>query len=554
MPAISIKAKKLSSLVGKELSPEEVAELLAVIGISVEEVTGDEVKAEYNPNRPDFASHAGIARTLRGLLGIEVGLYRVKARSSKWKVLVDPSVKRVRPYVVGAVVKGLKFSEDDLVELIAVQEDLHWVLGRNRRKVAIGIHDLAKVKPPVHYVARPLGEVRFIPLHGTHPMTCSEILEKLPTGRAYGHLVRQAGLAPLILDGRGEVMSFPPVINSSLTEVTTSTGDVFIDVTGTDTNAINGALNVLVSHLNDLGGRVFTVEIVDGRKRFKSPDLSVREWYIDLETVSESLGVSLSDREVIGALRRMRFGAALRRGKIVVRVPPHRTDVLHPVDFAEEVATAIWNELVPVVPTTHGFGSVHQRSRVEEVLRSVMIGLGFTEVVNTVLVNSINLMRFLPQDSSGPVRLLNPASAEYNSLRTTLIPGLLANLALNKHNPFPQRLFEVGDVVLYDESKPEMTKRALRLAFVTSHSQASYTEVKSFYEEVSRFLRVKLVPVEKDYPFLVEGRAVALTSSGVEVGFAGEVHPTVLEEFGVEMPTAAVELDVDSLGLFADGR
>ncbi|MCS7117499.1 MAG: phenylalanine--tRNA ligase subunit beta [Thaumarchaeota archaeon] len=550
MPAITVRGRKLSSLVGRELSTEEVAELIATIGISVEEVVGDEIKAEYNPNRPDFASHVGIARTLKGLLGTEVGLYRVKARKSGWRVLVDPSVKRVRPYVVGAVVKGLKFSEDDLVELIAVQEDLHWVLGRNRRKVAIGIHDLAKVKPPVRYVARPLEDVRFVPLHGTFPMSCLEVLEKLPTGRAYGHLVRHSGLAPLILDGRGEVMSFPPVINSSLTEVTTSTSDVFIDVTGTDVDAINGALNVLVSHLNDLGGRVHTIEVVEGRRRFTSPDLSVREWHIDLATIEESLGVALSSREVVDALRRMRFGAAPSRGKIVVKVPPHRTDILHPVDFAEEVAIAVWSRLEPEVPKTHGFGSVHRRSRVEEVLRSLMIGLGFTEVVNTVLLNSVNLTRFLPPDSPGPVRLLNPASVEYNSLRTTLIPGLLGNLALNKHNPFPQRLFEIGDVVLYDESKPELTRRALKMACVTSHSQASYTEIKSVYEEVSRFLKINLVPVEKDYPFLVEGRSVALTTDGAEVGLAGEVHPAVLEESGVEMPTAVMELDVESIGPF----
>ncbi|MCX8202772.1 MAG: phenylalanine--tRNA ligase subunit beta [Nitrososphaeria archaeon] len=549
MPAITVRASKLSRMVGMDLTPDQVAELLARLGVSVDEVAGDEVKAEYNPNRPDFSSHAGLARALKGLLGIEVGLYRVRARRSGWRLIVDHSVKPVRPYAVGAIVRGLGLTEDDLVELIAVQEDLHWVLGRNRRKVAIGIHDLSRVRPPVRYIARPLDEVRFVPLHGTVPMTCAEILERLPTGRAYGDLVRHTGLAPLILDGRGEVMSFPPVINSSLTEVTASTRDVFIDVTGTDPEAIGRALNVLVSHLHDLGGRVYTVEVVDGWRRFESPDLRPTRWKVDLGTVAEALGVELSGREVVGALRRMRFGATLRRGKVLVEAPPHRTDLLHPVDIAEEVAIAVWDRLEPEVPKTHGFGSVLRRTRVEEVLRSMMVGLGFTEVINTVLANRSVLRRFLPPDSPGPVRLLNPASSEYDSLRTTLIPGLLNNLAANRHNPYPQRLFELGDIVLHDDSRPEMAKRSLRLACASSHSQASYTEVKSVFEEVSRFLKVELVPTERDYPFLIGGRSVALTNKGVEVGLAGEVHPSVLEEFGIEMPTVIMELDVESLGL-----
>jgi phenylalanyl-tRNA synthetase beta chain len=136
-------------------------------------------------------------------------------------------------------------------------------------------------------------------------------------------------------------------------------------------------------------------------------------------------------------------------------------------------------------------------------------------------------------------------------LRTMLLPGLLTTLAVNRHNPYPQRFFEVGDVVLYDPERPEMARRVVKAACVVSHANASYSEIKSIYEEFSRYVKREVAPVERDFPFMVPGRSVALTRGGIEVGFAGEVHPSVLESFGLEMPVAAMELELGPLELWS---
>lgn len=95
-----------------------------------------------------------------------------------------------------------------------------------------------------------------------------------------------------------------------------------------------------------------------------------------------------------------------------------------------------------------------------------------------------------------------------------------------------------------------MTRRVLRAACVTSHSSASYSEIKAVYEEFSRFVKRPISAVERDYPFMIPGRSVALVHEGREIGFAGEVHPEVLESFGLEMPVAAMEIELDALGLW----
>jgi Phenylalanyl-tRNA synthetase beta subunit len=121
MPAVLIRPDRISRFLGREISAEALSDLLARLGISVDELTPEGVKAEYNPNRPDFSSHAGIARALKGILGLELGAPKIACRPSGWKVVVDRSVKGVRPFVVAGLVRGLRFEEQDILELIAMQ-------------------------------------------------------------------------------------------------------------------------------------------------------------------------------------------------------------------------------------------------------------------------------------------------------------------------------------------------------------------------------------------------------------------------------------------------
>ncbi len=143
MPVVKIHVDKILQLLGVKMSVEDLAENLASLGLSHEKATDNQLWVEYNPNRPDFSSVYGVARALKGFLGIETGLPKHPVKRSKIVIYVDRSVAEVRPFIAGAVVKGLKLEAEDLEELITMQEDLHWILGRNRRKMAIGLHDIS---------------------------------------------------------------------------------------------------------------------------------------------------------------------------------------------------------------------------------------------------------------------------------------------------------------------------------------------------------------------------------------------------------------------------
>jgi len=216
MPAITLKTSRLSALLGREIKTAELVEAIRELGLAVEEVGEDYVKAEYNPNRPDFSSVVGVARALQGILGLKTGMPRYRVYDSGVKLIVDPKVSEVRPFVVSAIVKNLELSGEVIEEIIAMQEDLHWIIGRDRRKVAIGLHDYSKVKPPVYYRAIPPDSISFVPLGETRKMTPIEILKETSTGVKYGAILEGKRYFPFITDSSGEVLSFPPIINSQI--------------------------------------------------------------------------------------------------------------------------------------------------------------------------------------------------------------------------------------------------------------------------------------------------------------------------------------------------
>ena len=551
MPALTIKKTRFWRFLGRELSDEELLKLLHDLGLDVEELEAEYFRIEYNPNRPDYSSSVGIARAAKGLLGLEVGLPNYKLNPPKTYIDVDPRLKDVRPYVAAVIVRGLKLELEDLEELIAMQEDLHWILGRDRRKVAIGLHDLAAVKPPFHYIAAKGDEYKFIPLGGYSPMTLDEILKKHEKGIKYAHILEGKPYYPLITDSLNRVLSFPPIINARLTELSENTTGLFIDVTGTDFDAVMKTINILTTTLADMGGEVERVRVKYPDRTVITPDYKVKKWRLKAENVNEILGTNLPPRQIVRALRKMRYDARLQNGRITVTPPPYRVDIMHEIDLIEDVAMGVgYDALEPKQPEVLTYGKLHADTILEDSVREIMIGLGFTEVMNFTLTNPKNEYEKMRVQPHPHIVLKNPVSAEYSILRTWLLPSLMKTLSKNVKTLYPQRIFEIGDTIHPDDARPEKAVRKIKLAAVSSHSNASYSEIKSIVEELLKNLMIvdwKLEPFD-EMPFIA-GRAAKVVWKNTSIGFFGELHPEVLTEWEVTMPTSALEFDLNLIEL-----
>ncbi len=535
---VDVRHADLIDLLGKSLSLEECVDRITYMGAGPEGVQGDVMTFDIFPNRPDLYSVEGIARGLRGFLGLELGLPQYATGSATTDFIVHPNVADVRPFAVGGIVRGLDMDTALLRSLVDLQEKLHLTVGRKRRKVAIGIHDLDRVAPPFTYKAVLPQDVRFTPLGLAEEMDLLDILVKHEKGREYAHLVASQPVFPIIVDAKGRVLSFPPVINGILTQLTADTRNVFIDVTGTDLEAVGGCLNIIATSLGERGGKIELVHTKYSDRTLDTPDLTPRERTLDLRRANELLGLSLRPSEAVEFLRRMRHDARADGDVVTASSPAYRLDLLHEVDLSEDLAIAWGYDRYPRgLPRRATFGEPLAANEFAETLRSLLIGYGFQEVMSLSFAAAKEAVQTPPR-----AEVRNPIGEEFSTLRSSLLPGLLNIFRLNKHRELPQRIFETADVVLDAENVP-------RIAGAAMHPKAAFTEGKSLVLSVLRDVgRTGEVAAVDDGNFL-SGRVASVLVEGKAVGRFGEIHPRILETYTLVQPVVAFELDVTPLRL-----
>jgi len=527
-----------------------MAKQLPWIGFDIEEVGQDYVKVEFNPNRIDFCSYAGVARALKGFMGWETGLPKYEVNPGKTVLFIDKAVSSVRPYMLAAVVRNITLDEDAIVDLMEMQEDLHWGLGRDRKKASIGVHNLDVVESPFTFTAVEPDSVKFVPLDKTDEMSLSEILEGHEKGKAYKHLVDWASKYPLLVDRDGKVLSMPPIINGKLTRVSGQTRNLFLDITGPDHKAVEKSLHVLTTALADMGGEIEEVKVHYPDYSVVSPDLTAEKMRLRVAYANELAGLRLSEKQVIECLQRCRLGARkIGEGIVEVTVPAYRVDVLHEVDLVEEVAIGYgYRRLKPTFPKSVTIGQEQQAHRLANVVRKIMTGLEFTEVMNFTLTNERWHYEMMRRKPKNVIKLANPVSAEYSIARQELLPGLMKNLMDNKHESFPQRLFEVSDVMHIDMKLETRCKRLLHVAAVSSHATANFTEIRSYTEALLANLGLESQEFKAvKHPSFLEGRTATVYVRSALLGLLGEVHPETLNNFELDNPVSAFEINLEEI-------
>lgn len=540
MPVITLQYDDLEKLTGTD--KETIIKRAPMIGADIERVEEESIDIEFFPDRPDLYSVEGAARAMRGFLDLETGLSEYEIKPPKVSISVSEEILRIRPFLGCAVVRGIKFTSSSIKSLMDLQEDLHWGLGRNRKKVSIGVHDLSNVKPPFRYMAVDPG-FEFVPLDYTEKMSMIEILEKHPKGTRFAHLVRGFEKYPIILDSNYNVLSFPPIINGTLTSVTERTTDLFIDVTGLG-EAVYTALNIVVTALAERGGQIEFVKVIrPDSGELTLPDLEPKTRFLTKTEVKDLLGMELSIEEIVKQLERMRFGAkAIDEETIEVKVPAYRADILHNYDLVEDIAKGYGYENIKVsIPETYTPGKSHPISLLRAPVNEIMVGLGYYEVMPFTLTSEkINFDNMRRPKTDDVTYVLHPISEDQTMIRTTLLPNLLEILALNQHRELPQKIFEFGEVV-----NNEITGQ--HVAAVSIHPQANFTEI---YEVVDALMREMMLPYEvkeSEDPAFLEGRRADVYVNGKKLGVFGEFHPEVINNFALGYAVVGFELDLNDL-------
>lgn len=594
MPVVGISTARLRKLLGREIESERLAEAIDRIGCDLEEVAevvlhecgacggivdrlpredapkecpicgsrsekalpevgrDEMVRLDLLPARPDLFDSAGLARALLGYLDIEKGRPEYPVHEGEVVVRVEEPVLAVRPEIACAEVVMPPIDRETLVEIMQLQENLHWAVGRDRKKASIGVYDLSKHGTEIRWTALPTDH-EFVPLGMPGKrMTLAGILAEHPKGKRYAHLLEGYDRYPVLVDAVGQVLSMPPIINSEETKLTEGATRLFVDVTGPDPRSVREALVLLVTSLAELGGEVkgVRIESPDGAVA-TTPDLSPAKATLSRARAERLIGVELPPATFLDHLARMRLGTTGQEtDEPTVLVPCYRTDVKHEVDLIEDVAIAHgYHELPsPLVPTMT-VGHEHPASRLSRQVREALTGLGFFEVLNFMLTNReehFSRMR-LPGDM-GEVQLANPISVNQEIVRVHLLSGLLGTYALNKTREMPQPLFEVGDV---SQGTDDSSSQRLHLGIGVAGPRADYAEIRATVDALLHELAidgaVAAAPDHELAPVFLEGRVASVTANGTVLGVMGEVHPEVIVAFGLDHPVVLAELDLSAL-------
>ncbi|RIB10673.1 beta subunit of phenylalanyl-tRNA synthetase [Gigaspora rosea] len=580
MPTVNVDKNELFQALGKHYTTEEFRELCFEFGIELEEDGLSErpiLKIDIPSNRYDLLCHEGISRALL--------IFQEKANSPPYKlvepadghvqIVIKPETAQIRPHVVGAILRNIKFTERNYNNFIDLQDKLHNNICRKRTLVAIGTHDFDTIKGPFTYEALPPKEIKFTPLNQTKELDGEELMNFYSTDKHLGkflHIICDSPVYPVIYDANRKVCSLPPIINGDLSKITLNTKNVFIECTATDLTKAKIVLNTVVTMFSEYCEQPFTAEPVkviypDGTERIY-PDLSPRTMTVKADYINACTGLSLETSELVTLLKRMSLSAKAvnEEAKILVEVPPTRADVLHACDIMEDVAIAYgFNNIPKTLPACATVGKSLPVNKFSDLVRREIALAGWTEVLPLILCSHDENFAYLNKkdDNLTAVKLANPKTAEYQVVRTSLLPGVLKTVRENKKHTLPIKVFEVSDVVFKDNSFERLARNERHVCAIYCNKVSGFEIIHGLLNRIMDMLDVNLVSASDDkkgyfikesddttyFPnrsadiFLRKGEASSNITK--KIGSFGILHPQVLENFELTYPCSALEFNLE---------
>lgn len=492
----------------------------------------------------------------------------VKPKSGKVETItVSPETLKVRPYVSGSILRNVKFTQEAYDSFISLQDKLHQNLARGRTLVAIGTHDLDTIKGPFTYEALPPKDIKFKPLNQAKEMDAEEMMQFYENDRNLGkylHIIRDKEVYPVIYDSQRIVCSMPPIINSDHSKITLKTTNVFIEMTGTDRTKLEIVNNIMVSMFSQYCSEPFTIEPVKiisdhNEETRQTPIITPRVAEAEVDYINNCTGLKETPEKICSLLTKMCYTAkpsSKDKNIIEVSIPPTRADVLHQCDIMEDVAIAYgFNSLPRTEPNKAAtIAQPLMVNKLGDIVRQEAAMAGWSEVMPLILCSHDENFGWLNRKDDGTtaVRLANPKTAEYQVVRTSLLPGLLKTIRENKKHSVPIKVFEVSDVAFKDLSLERKSRNERHFAAAWYGKTSGFEIVHGLLDRVLLMLKTAFVTHEEgletsakpegywieeiDEATFFAGHAAAIYlrlegGKQVRIGEFGILHPTVLEKF-----------------------
>lgn len=598
MPTVSVNRRHLVVnllKLGEDYTDEQFENLCFRYGIELDDVTterevntkqgqsvnqsnsqADEIiyKIEVPANRYDLLCIEGLALNLQVFLGQRESLPKYTINQSVQPVVIKQTAatKSVRPFIVGAVLRGVTFTPSNYQSFIDLQDKLHQNIGRRRTLVAIGTHDLSTLTGPFVYDALPQSDISFKPLNEQQSFKVNDLFDYYRSKHShlapYLSITADSPVHPVIFDANKTVLSLPPIINGDHSKITLATRDVLIECTGTDETKLNVVLNTVIAMFSQYCEKPFTCEAVtivdvDG-KQSSTPVFDSPVFTVPVATINRTVGVSLAGQEMVDLLRKMSLEARCEGEVLHVTTPITRSDILHACDIIEDVAIGYgYDNIVRTIPSTYTPGRQLSINQCTDQLRDVVAQAGWMEVLTWALVSTHDSYdAMLLSDPNNAIKVSQPKTAEFEQVRVSLLPGLLRALASNKGQiALPVRLFEAGDIAMQADDTDTGANNTRHLAALYCGSTSGFEAIHGLVDRImkqnrfvfkqdlndtnnqaNKHMIYELHPC--DHPSYLSKRHAEIHVNGQVIGRFGVLHPKVLSNFDIDFPCSVVELNV----------
>ncbi len=563
----------------------------APVGRPLREYLGEEViELEITPNLAHDFSMAGIAREIAALTGSTARYPRLAdlAEGRAGGSLVTIEAPDLAPRYVGVVMENIR-----------VEPAPDWI---QRRLSAAGVRPINNIVDVTNYVMLELGQ----PMHAFDREFLHEgriVVRRAQPGETIetlDHTLRELSPEMLVIADAERAVAIAGVMGGVGSEITNETTTILLESAnfnmfsvrrtsralrlrtessarferGIDANLPLIAARRAVALIQEMLPEARVTAVAD---IYPSP-VRPRELSMPFSEIKRLLGISYPEPVVLDILQRLEFQPEIvdREGvkTITVQVPTYRADVTTKADLVEEVARITGYETLPErlperapVP-----GETDAMRRLERVVQDTLVAAGLSEIITYPMLNEQDLLALNAAGNGLPSRYgiqarpeiplvtaVNPLRSEWEMMRPTMLPALLKNVAENvKFNP-AVGVFETGRVYLpvsLEELPNE--RRTLGIALAGQrHLQdlyhearvVDYFDIKGIIDTLLRRIGV-VEPAFRTvtHPSLHPGRAAEITAKGRPVGILGELHPSVIANYGIASERVAVaEIDLAAL-------
>lgn len=264
--------------------------------------------------------------------------------------------------------------------------------------------------------------------------------------------------------------------------------------------------------------------------------------------INDIIGVKLEKDAIIGILNRLDISTTADGDTLTSVVPPYREDIYGVNDLTEEVIRIYGYDVVEPRLVSVCRGGMSDKQLRTEKIREILVGKGAFETVSYAFVSpkSLNALN-LPENSPlrKTIEIRNPIGADMSVMRTNLVYSMLKTIEYNfKRGNKAARFFEIGNTYLpLQMPLTELPEEKAKLSIGFYGANENYYTIKGVIDDIFDIFGIEIEYKRADEVFLHPGRSAYIYAGDRKVGFLGEVHPDVNENFDYDGRVYVAELD-----------